>query len=43
VRDLRPDSSKSDTETEEEIADTVKEFRRNKKAPSAGGQWGGLV
>lgn len=31
VRDLKPDPSKSDTEVEEEIADTVKEFRRTKR------------
>ena len=31
VRDLKPDPSKSDTETEEEIAEMVEEFRRTKK------------
>jgi AbrB family looped-hinge helix DNA binding protein len=31
VRDLTPDPSKSDTQVEEEIAGTVKEFRRTKK------------
>jgi AbrB family looped-hinge helix DNA binding protein len=31
VRDLKPNPNKSDTEVEEEIAETVKEFRRVKK------------
>jgi AbrB family looped-hinge helix DNA binding protein len=31
VRDLKPDPTKSDTEVEEEIAESVKEFRRKKR------------
>lgn len=31
VRDLKPNPSQSDSEVEEEIAETVKEFRRTKK------------
>jgi len=31
VRDRKPNPNKSDTEVEEEIAETVKEFRRMKK------------